>query len=142
MTFYEDLAMLSGVYKKDGMFFAHMITQADPKTMEVHLSSELKSQIMSAVGSTAKNKTNAADQILRRLKKQRLIKSKGVGSYMIQPKIHGLNNAVEKINSLSDVYIKISTIHDNKKRLGISVGTFEKDNKTYNKETGEILFED
>lgn len=96
-AFYKDIATLCGVNNLDGVFFAYMASLADPVTMRVDLSSELKREIMEETESKAKNISNTADQSIKRLKQKGLIKSIGVGSYIVQVKIKGLKAAREEL---------------------------------------------
>lgn len=131
MSFYKNVAILNQVYNIETKFLVQLMAHSD-RDMIIDLSPRLKNVIMSNIGSSAEDKSKAANKHLNSLKRKGVIASAGRGAYMINPKIHGYNNAHKSIMDKNAKFIEMKIAIDSKGFLP-SIETTE-----CNKETGEI----
>ena len=106
MTYYKNLAMLKGLYNKDSLFFATMISRADADLV-VRMTAGMKIEIIDAIGSKSKKPANLARQYLSRLVKLNLIANLGGGDYKINPLICGFSAGGEYLKSQRHNYSEI-----------------------------------
>lgn len=128
MTFYKDIALLHSIANKQTLFFMEMVLRMDSE-QNVQMTQAVREKIMLSIGSKEKNLTNGASQYLKHLKELGLIRDKGKGEYMVNPKIHGFSNDAFAIQRKSEIFMNIKYTKDGGRTITVDMETGEIDGK-------------
>lgn len=118
MLFCEDIALLHSICNKQTLFFAEMLNRMDGDQV-VQMTSYVRKQIVTAIGSISENRLNVARQYLKQLSDAGLVADLGDGAYMVNPKIAGFTNIAKIVNDKSDVFLQIKYTASNKREISV-----------------------
>ena len=119
MLFCEDIALLHSICNKQTLFFAEMLNRMDGDQV-VQMTSYVRKQIVTVIGSKSDNKLNVARQYLKQLSDAGLVADLGDGAYMVNPKIAGFTNIAKIVNDKADIFLQIKYSADDSREISVS----------------------
>ncbi len=119
MLFCEDIALLHSICNKQTLFFAEMLNRMDGDQV-VQMTSYVRKQIVTVIGSKSDNQLNVARQYLKQLSDAGLVADLGDGAYMVNPKIAGFTNIAKIVNDKADVFLQIKYTANAEREISVS----------------------
>jgi len=129
MLFCQDIALLHSICNKQTLFFAEMLNRMDGDQV-VQMTSYVRKQIVTAIGSKSENRLNVARQYLKQLSDAGLVADLSDGAYMINPKIAGFTNIARVVDSKSDIFLSIKYSTSKERQLAVSTQQIDATHET------------
>ena len=107
MTFYKDISLLHSLHNQQTLFYSELLARMENNQL-VHLTPNVRKQIVKNIGSTTSDPLRFVRQMLDKLKKKGLISPCGGSTWVINPRLHGHSNLKSVIEKKEKIFLKIT----------------------------------